>query len=200
MKILEIFSSFQGEGPFVGTPATFLRLAGCNLNCEWCDTDLTEVKEISLETVSEIISNQIKCFNTDLLVITGGEPSLQLNEIEDLIKLLPSNIHIQVETNGFKTFLINKNIDYVISPKQNKEEVFVRYYEHYNVYFKFVICSQEDIDEIIFLKNKYNYDKTIWLQPEFNHDIEIANLIVNNFNKLDNIKISAQIHKYLNQR
>lgn len=200
MKILEIFSSFQGEGPFVGTPATFLRLAGCNLNCEWCDTDLTEVKEMSLESVSEIIYNQIKCFNSDLLIITGGEPSLQLNEIESLIKLLPSNIHIQMETNGFKTFLINKNIDYVISPKQNKEEVFARYYDYDNVYFKFVICSQEDIDEIIFLKNKYNYDKTIWLQPEFNHDVEITNLIISNFNKLENIKISAQIHKYLNQR
>ena len=200
MEILEIFSSFQGEGPFVGTPATFLRLAGCNLNCEWCDTDLTEVKEMSLERVSVIISKQIKSFNINLLVITGGEPSLQLNEIEELIKLLPNNLHIQMETNGFKSFLINENIDYVISPKLDKEEVFARYCKYDNVYFKFVICSQEDIDEVIFLKNKYNYDKIIWFQPEFNHDVEIANLIVNNFNKLENIKISAQIHKYLNQR
>ncbi len=200
MDVLEIFSSFQGEGPFVGTPATFLRLAGCNLNCEWCDTDLTEIKEMSLKSVKEIISNEINNYNINLLVITGGEPSLQLNEISNLIELLPNNLDIQIESNGFKKFSIEKDIDYVISPKKNKEEVFARYCEYDNVYFKFVISSQKDIDEIIFLKNKYKYNKTIWLQPEFNHDIEMANLIVDNFDKLKNIKISAQTHKYLNQQ
>ena len=69
-----------------------------------------------------------------------------------------------------------------------------------NTFFKFVITSQEDIDEVISLKEKYNYDKAIWLQGEFSQDAEMADLIRENFPRLDNVKLSVQTHKYLNQR
>lgn len=200
MEVLEIFSSFQGEGPFIGTPATFLRLSGCNLNCKWCDTDLTKPQKLSLETVKEKLIEELTNTKNKTVIITGGEPTLQIEGIKKLIKELPSDLRIQMETNGYLFEYIGEDIDYVISPKEDKERVFKNYHKFDNVYFKFVITNQEDIDEVINLKNKYNYTKTIWLQPEFNNAIEVTELIVRNFKNIDNVKISAQTHKYLQQR
>ena len=199
IKVSEIFTSFQGEGPYVGTPATFLRLYGCNLECEWCDTDISTYEILSVDDVAEIILTQMEFNNIKTLIITGGEPTLQMEEIKRLIKELPEDIKIQMETNGL-LFEYIPEIEYVISPKQDKEKVFENYYSYENTFFKFVITSQEDIDEVISLKEKYNYDKAIWLQGEFSRDGEMADLIRENFPRLDNVKLSVQTHKYLNQR
>ena len=199
IKVSEIFTSFQGEGPYVGTPATFLRLYGCNLECEWCDTDISTYEILSVDDVAEIILTQMEFNNIKTLIITGGEPTLQMEEIKRLIKELPEDIKIQLETNG-SIFEYLPEIEYVISPKEDKEKVFENYYSYENTFFKFVITSQEDIDEVISLKEKYGYDKTIWLQGEFSRDGEMADLIRENFPRLDNVKLSVQTHKYLNQR
>lgn len=199
IKVSEIFTSFQGEGPYIGIPATFLRLYGCNLNCKWCDTDISTYEVLSVDDVAEILMTQMEFNNINLLVITGGEPTLQMEEIKRLIRELPEDIKIQLETNG-SIFEYVPEMEYVISPKEDKEKVFENYYEYENTFFKFVITSQEDIDEVISIKNKYSYNKTIWLQPEFSMDGNIADLIRENFPRLENIKLSVQTHKYLNQR
>lgn len=199
IKVSEIFTSFQGEGPYIGTPATFLRLYGCNLNCPWCDTDISTYEMLSVDDVAEILMTQMEFNNINLLVITGGEPTLQMEEIKRLIKELPENIKIQLETNG-SIFEYLPEIEYVISPKEDKEKVFENYYKYDNVFFKFVITCEEDIDEVISIKNKYGYDKTIWLQGEFSKDALMADLIRENFPRLENIKLSVQTHKYLSQR
>ena len=199
IKVSEIFTSFQGEGPYIGTPATFLRLYGCNLNCKWCDTDISTYEMLSVDDVAEILITQMEFNNIKLLVITGGEPTLQMEEIKRLIKELPEDIKIQLETNG-SIFEYLPEIDYVVSPKEDKEKVFENYYKYENVFFKFVITSQEDIDEVISLKDKYGYNKTIWLQGEFSKDDQMADLIRENFPRLENVKLSVQTHKYLSQR
>ena len=199
IKVSEIFTSFQGEGPYIGTPATFLRLYGCNLNCEWCDTDISTYEMLSVDDVAEILMTQMEFNNINLLVITGGEPTLQMEEIKRLIKELPEDIKIQFETNG-SIFEYLPEIEYVISPKEDKEKVFENYHKYDNVFFKFVITSKEDIDEVIAIKNKYCYHKTIWLQGEFSKDALMADLIRENFPRLENIKLSVQTHKYLSQR
>ena len=84
----------------LGTPATFLRLYGCNLNCQWCDTDISTYEMLSVDDVAEILMTQMEFNNINLLVITGGEPTLQMEEIKRLIKELPEGIKIQLETNG----------------------------------------------------------------------------------------------------
>ena len=199
IKVSEIFTSFQGEGPYIGTPATFLRLYGCNLNCEWCDTDISTYEMLSVDDVAEILMTQMEFNNINLLVITGGEPTLQMEEIKRLIKELPDDIKIQLETNG-SIFEYLPEVEYVISPKEDKEKVFENYYKYENVFFKFVITCEEDIDEVISIKNKYGYEKTIWLQGEFSRDALMADLIRENFPRLENIKLSVQTHKYLSQR
>ena len=199
IKVSEIFTSFQGEGPYIGTPATFLRLYGCNLNCQWCDTDISTYEMLSVDDVAEILMTQMEFNNINLLVITGGEPTLQMEEIKRLIKEIPEGIKIQLETNG-SIFEYLPEVEYVISPKEDKEKVFENYYKYDNVFFKFVITCEEDIDEVISIKNKYGYDKTIWLQGEFSRDALMADLIRENFPRLENVKLSVQTHKYLSQR
>ena len=199
IKVNEIFTSFQGEGPYVGTPATFLRLYGCNLNCEWCDTDISTYEMLSVDDVAEILITQMEFNNIHTLIITGGEPTLQMEEIKRLIKELPDDIRIQLETNG-SIFDYVPEMEYVISPKEDKEKVFENCYKYDNVFFKFVITCKEDIDEVISIKRKYGYDKTIWLQGEFSRDAQMADLIRENFPRLENVKLSVQTHKYLKQR
>ena len=72
-NITEIFHTIQGEGPFVGMPAVFVRFAGCNLRCFWCDTDFGHKKQHTLTSLVEAISAQP---NAKLIVLTGGEPML----------------------------------------------------------------------------------------------------------------------------
>lgn len=196
MKVNEIFSSFQGEGVYTGVPATFLRLSGCNLNCDFCDTEFEEYKELSVELVKESILQHMKNHNTELLVITGGEPLLQYEELKLLLKELDCNI--QIETNGTIQRIPFEDVCYVVSPKKNIENIFKFYKDYDKTCFKFVITCQEDIDLIEELRNKYNFTDTIWLQGEFSKANEMTTLILNN--NLRNIRISGQLHKYLNQQ
>ncbi|HEX2882865.1 MAG TPA: 7-carboxy-7-deazaguanine synthase QueE [Polyangiaceae bacterium] len=106
LKVSEIFASIQGEGVSAGEPAAFLRLAGCNLHCTWCDTKYTwdwqafdydrEVTRMSVATVSQ----QLQALTPRRLVITGGEPLIQQSGIADLLRLLSTEWFIEVETNG----------------------------------------------------------------------------------------------------
>jgi 7-carboxy-7-deazaguanine synthase len=99
MKIAEIFLSLQGEGKNQGRPCLFIRLAGCNLRCRWCDTPGSRSggKEMSLDTISEHIWRT----NPPYVCITGGEPLLQGDELEPLLgSLHRRGIAIDIETNG----------------------------------------------------------------------------------------------------
>ncbi len=95
MKINEIFYSLQGEGSFTGTPAVFIRFSGCNTSCPFCDTqheDFTEMTE-------DDIMDEVKKYPANHVVITGGEPTLQLTP--SLCRKLQENLFfVQIETNG----------------------------------------------------------------------------------------------------
>lgn len=99
MKISEIFRSLQGEGKNQGRSCLFIRLAGCNLKCRWCDTPESQAGgiEMSLDSILE----QVWRVNPSCICITGGEPLLQANELEHLIRSLHKRgILIDIETNG----------------------------------------------------------------------------------------------------
>ena len=74
MRVNEIFYSLQGEGAYTGTPSIFIRLAGCNLRCPFCDTKHESYKVLTKEEIMAQIAN----FTAKHIVFTGGEPSLQL--------------------------------------------------------------------------------------------------------------------------
>jgi organic radical activating enzyme len=96
-----VFPTMQGEGPFAGTAAVFVRLSGCNLCCPLCDTDYTSQRTA---VKPEFIVDKVKActtddYATDLVVITGGEPFRQ--NIGPLVRVLVGlGYHVQIETNG----------------------------------------------------------------------------------------------------
>jgi 7-carboxy-7-deazaguanine synthase len=99
MKIVEIFRSLQGEGKNQGKPCLFIRLAGCNLRCRWCDTP--ESRGVGIEMGLDAILEQIWRINPSYVCITGGEPLLQEDELEDLlVSLRRQGNAIDIETNG----------------------------------------------------------------------------------------------------
>lgn len=200
MKVVEIFDSFQGEGIYTGEPATFLRLGGCNLNCDFCDTEFDDYKEIDVELVKECLLNHIKNHKNKLLVITGGEPLLHYDEIKELVDLLHYQIFneglkIQIETNGFIRRIPIQNTTYVISPKRDIDNVFKFYKDYDDAYFKFVIEDFWDLRLVKSLQEKYDYKKTVWLQPEFSQTERVVRLILSK--NINNIRISGQLHKYM---
>jgi 7-carboxy-7-deazaguanine synthase len=102
--VSEIFDSLQGEGPSQGQPCSFLRLAGCNLTCSWCDTDYSwnwRKYRVREETKTYPLAALVERFaTTRRLVITGGEPLLQQRALSTLLASLPPSLVVEVETNG----------------------------------------------------------------------------------------------------
>lgn len=138
MRVNEIFYSLQGEGRWAGTPAIFIRLAGCNLHCNFCDTNHQPFTEMADREIIAAIAE----FPAHHVVITGGEPTLQLT-CAFLKKLHTKGYFIQIETNG-TTRLPYGAIHFVdwitCSPKtddmpiiQRIDEVKVVYEEGYDV-------------------------------------------------------------------
>lgn len=112
-KVNEIFYSLQGEGRNAGRAALFLRLSGCNLRCPFCDTDFTSYQTMSM---SDIIARmQELSLQCRFIVITGGEPTLQVDE-EMILALHNAGYTLAMETNGTNT--VPEGIDFItISPK-----------------------------------------------------------------------------------
>lgn len=164
LEVHSIFRTIQGEGPFTGRSAVFIRLAGCNLQCPFCDTDYTS--ENLLKSTEEIIGAVSKLFEHDiaawadedehtagplndrLIVITGGEPFRQ--NLTDLINgLLSTSAIIQVETNGTMNprgvRLLSPNLYIVCSPKTRQIDPIIK---EYAKAYKYVI-NHDSINEKI---------------------------------------------------
>lgn len=121
LVVHSIFYTLQGEGPFCGCPAIFIRLAGCNLRCPSCDTDYTsDVERMSIAEIANEVASKKMLYK--LVVITGGEPFRQ--NISPLCKLLLDTIDctVQIETNGTLAPSPDfpKDVVIVCSPKTGK--------------------------------------------------------------------------------
>ena len=101
-KVAEIFSSINGEGPLAGELAVFIRLAGCNLRCRYCDTSWANEEDVSYEEMTDQqIHSYIKDAGLKNVTLTGGEPLVQQGILE-LVQLLcsDSELVVEIETNG----------------------------------------------------------------------------------------------------
>ena len=183
----EIFHSLQGEGPTIGTPSVFLRLATCNLACTWCDTKYTWdwqhfsfQKEVALLD-PEQVQERILEFGCPHLVITGGEPLLQQGELAPVVaELNRRGFYCEVETNGTISptpDLVRDISQWNVSPKlQNSgnatdrrelPEVLSAFSRLPNAFFKFVVVSPGDVAEVCALRDKYGLPgERIILMPE----------------------------------
>lgn len=183
----EIFASLQGEGRSCGRPSVFLRLAYCNLSCEWCDTRYTwdwqrydrgqEVIEMSLDEAEQ----RLDTLEGDNLVITGGEPLLQQQPLAVLLmRQKNKGRRIEIETNGTiaPEHGLGEIVDqWNVSPKLANSEVpetrrlvddVLRVFrERPNAFFKFVIQSDEDLKEVERLVKRFRLPRSrSYLMPE----------------------------------
>lgn len=164
MKVIEIFNSIQGEGTMLGEPAVFIRLAGCNLRCPWCDTKeswQTDVKEIQTpEIVKQVIG--LQCDPGTNVIITGGEPCLQEHLSILCHRLQAHGFKVCLETNG--TLETPVYVNWVTcSPKPE-----VNYMIHEDCSYdelKYVVTQDMDLEKIILPVLNTRSRVPVWLQP-----------------------------------
>lgn len=115
LQVVEVFPTLQGEGPFTGHPAVFVRLGGCNLACNFCDTEFETFHPMHLGALLARIINEAAGVR-DLVVITGGEP-LRQNIAPLCEALLAQGLRVQIETNGTLWRDLPEAVNVVCSPK-----------------------------------------------------------------------------------
>ena len=122
-RVNEIFYSIQGEGAFAGTPAVFVRFSGCNLACPWCDTDHAHAEEMTRDDLEDAVRALLTGHDGAIIVLTGGEPALQLRDDEPLFHGF--GCRVCIETNG--TLPVPGWVDWVtVSPKNELSPVVPR--------------------------------------------------------------------------
>lgn len=120
LQLVSIFPTLQGEGPHAGSPAIFIRLGGCNLACDFCDTEFEQFAPMALEDIVARIDaesrNETGARIRHLVVITGGEP-LRQNIAPLCESLLVAGFTVQIETNGTVWRPLPEAVQVICSPK-----------------------------------------------------------------------------------
>ena len=189
MRINEIFYSLQGEGHWAGTPAVFIRFAGCNLACPFCDTDHSSRMALSCEAIVREASR----FPARRVILTGGEPSLQVTP-ELISALHDAGFKVHIETNG--SHPLPQGIDWVTcSPKEGADVVTDRINE-----LKVVFTGHERSMEHFLSIPAAEY----YLQPcdvgNPDENARITALAVDYIKAHPHWRLSLQTHKLINIR
>ncbi|MFT0213003.1 7-carboxy-7-deazaguanine synthase QueE [Pseudomonas sp. F1_0610] len=151
LRISEIFYSLQGEARTVGVPTLFIRLTGCPLRCQYCDTDYA-FSGGKLMSLDEILS-QVKRYNTAYICVTGGEPLAQPECLPLLTALCDQGLHVSLETSGaMDVAQVDPRVSKVMDLKtpasqeagRNRYENLAYLTKHDQI--KFVICNRHDYD------------------------------------------------------
>ena len=190
---MESFYSIQGEGTHSGKPSYFIRLAGCDVNCDWCDVkDSWDIDSSQYKSIDEI-TNEIKKFSTDLVIITGGEPLMHnLTDLTSALKKLGKKIHI--ETSG--THPVSGNFDWIcFSPKKFKKPL-DEFFKMSNE-LKIIISKDSDFRWAEYLLRQIKNKPELILQAEWSKSEIINPKILDYIKSNPKWRISLQTHKYL---
>ena len=217
VKVKEIFTSIQGEGPYVGYKQLFVRLCGCNLNCSYCDTEFGErnSKEYTVDEIINIYNENPECHSISL---TGGEPLLHTDFIKELGKKCIGKYPIYLETNGT---LPNKLIDIIdfityisadiklpsatgLRPLWEEHELFFKVGVQKELFAKVVFdnnINDFEIHKITHLCKKYCVE--LILQPMMKGrfpvvDSEFMQIVLDKCLKIHpNTRLIPQVHKFI---
>lgn len=192
-NLVEIFRSFQGEGRNSGKQCVFVRFAGCNLSCPWCDTLVAPRFSLTLE---ELVG-EIKGYGAKNVVITGGEPTLVERMPELVAALKGEGFWIAVETNGTNDPPWLEFVDYVAcSPKAEfPESVKLTYADEVRV-----VASTEDVAAFCRQIERKISARDYYVSPcDRDGKIDFASA-KRALSKLDNWSLSVQLHKILGFR
>ena len=186
-RINEIFYSLQGEGANTGTPAVFVRFSGCNLRCAFCDTDFSAFTEMTAEEIARAVAS----YPAQLVVLTGGEPALQVDETV-IDALHAKGKEIAIETNGTRALPLG--IDWVtVSPKESGKLVLSEANELKVVY------TGQDVEKYYRL---YPHARHHYLQPcSVTHDgvtTDNRDEVIRYCMEHPHWSLSLQTHKILN--
>lgn len=186
--LVETFSSIQGEGPSIGTPAFFIRLAGCPVNCKYCDTGYSwseeKAERVSAEGIYKRFKEAQDKYYIPLVVITGGEPMKY--PLDDLMELLiGEGIDIEIETSCYyplpsnqgcpPAWVLAENVFFICSPKLpssgsphwQKTLDNIPDYIPFARAFKFVCADQIDVGYAKDIKEHYAIHRhQVYLMPE----------------------------------
>lgn len=198
MKILEIFRSIQGEGSYMGIPCIFIRFAGCNLHCDFCDTKESWGQSNAQEMSIQDILEEADKYNCSQVVITGGEPCM-VEELPDLVDALIENgFCVGIETNGTLPTPKSKFKDalwVVCSPKPE-----TNYQIHEDCHpdeLKYVVTEEFDDQSAIPVTIRRRYPDKIWLQPDGYNMKEMWRKCVNIAFQDCRLRVGVQLHKIM---
>lgn len=218
-KIREIFTSIQGEGPYVGTKQLFIRFCGCNLNCAYCDTDfdVSKSKEFTAEELIKEIQSRNEVYTISL---TGGEPLCSVEFLKNFLPEIKKLGHrIYLETNATLPDALKEVINYVdivsadikLKSSTGMEidadiyECFFEYASAQECFAKVVFdnsITDEEIQYCAELALKYGFE--IILQPKmdgnkFSVSSEFCEDVFEKFySKYRNVRLIPQVHKFIN--
>ena len=193
LPLMEAFYSIQGEGYHQGKAAVFIRLAGCDVGCHWCDVkESWNASEHPLVTINEIIS-RITQHASDMAVVTGGEPLMyNLDTLTRRLKLEGFKTHI--ETSG--TYPLSGEWDWIcLSPKKLKpvsETI-------YNIAdeLKVIIYNKSDFKWAESCRSYLKPACKLYLQPEWGRSEYVLPLMIDYIKQHPEWEISLQIHKFM---
>jgi organic radical activating enzyme len=190
---MEMFYSLQGEGYHQGRAAYFIRLAGCDVGCVWCDVkESWDASKHPVLSIEEIVSSALE-HPGRLAIITGGEPLLyNLDALTSALK--KAGFEINIETSGSSP--MSGNWDWVcLSPKKFKAPLTES------------IQAASELKVVIFNKHDFEWAETyakqvpasckLYLQPEWDKANEITPLVIDYIKANPNWELSAQLHKYI---
>ena len=194
LPIMEHFFTIQGEGTYSGRAAYFVRLAGCDIGCVWCDVKESWDSELHPILGIDYLVSEIEKTTVDFVVITGGEPALY--DLTFLIKKLKIlKIDVAIETSG--CYELKGIVDwYCFSPKKFKapcDEAYIKANE-----LKVIISHPTDLEWATSHALKVSTNCQLYLQPEWSKSEKLLPLIIDFVKSNQLWKISLQTHKFMN--
>ena len=201
LNITEIFYSLQGEAKEVGIPTVFVRLTGCPLRCNYCDTAYA-FKGNNPLSIQHIL-DEVAQYNTRYVCVTGGEPMAQSNCLKLLDSLIDSGYNVSMETSGSIDITpVNSKVSIVMDIKTpSSTEVHQNRYENLPILkskdqLKFVIASRSDFDWCTEVLDNHEVESEILFSPVYESlkPVELAEWILE---KKLNVRLQVQLHKLL---
>ena len=216
-KVIETFTSIDGEGPSAGELATFVRFAGCDLRCSWCDTAYSWDGEVAPKVMTaEEIYQLIDASGVHNVTLTGGEPLIQKG-ISELIGLLLEDgmLTIRIETNGgvdisrfkeeFEMLVAPYDLQFIVDFKLPDSGMYEKMcwdnlsFVGFHDTYKFVIASERDLDEAIKIVKEHQLAGRCHVYFSPVADLIEPKAIVERMvkEKLNDVKLQLQLHKYI---
>ena len=201
LNITEIFYSLQGEAKEVGIPTVFVRLTGCPLRCNYCDTAYAFKgnNPLSIQNILDEVSQ----YNAQYVCVTGGEPMAQSNCLELLDSLIDSGYNVSMETSGSIDITpVNSKVSIVMDIKTpSSTEEHQNRYENLPILkkkdqLKFVIASRSDFDWCTEILDNHEVESEVIFSPVYESlkPVDLADWILE---KNLNVRLQVQLHKLL---